>query len=223
MSSYTLSDSEHQGRINRVKLQLVASFDMKDLGDLHYFLGIEVIRTPEGILISQRHYVLSMLFKFGMAECKSISTPLDRIVKLRPDSGNVFHPTRFRQIVGSLIYLTITRPDLSYPVGVISPYMARPTEEHLQCAVRVLRYVSGTKDRGLLYRAGTSVQLVGYTDPDWAGNAANRRSTSGYAFSLGSAAIAWSSKKQPTVALSSTPIQVRIRVLSRECRDRVEQ
>ena len=81
---------------------------MKDLGDLHYFLGIKVIHTPEGILINQRHYVLSMLFKFGMADCKSISTPLDRTVKLRPDSGKVCDPTRFRQIVGSLIYLTIT-------------------------------------------------------------------------------------------------------------------
>jgi hypothetical protein len=117
--------------INRVKHQLAASFEMKDLGDLHFFLGIEVIRTPEGILMSQRHYALSMLFKFGMAECKTISTPLDRTDKFRPDSGRVCDPTRFRQVVGSLIYLTITRPDLSYPLGVISQYMARPTEEHL--------------------------------------------------------------------------------------------
>ena len=86
---------------------------MKDLGDLHYFLGIEVIHTPEGILFSQHHNVLSMLFKFGMT-------------------------------------------DLSYPVGVISQFMVRLTEEHLQCAQRVLRYISGTKDRGLLYRTGTS-------------------------------------------------------------------
>ena len=182
-----------------MKLQLAASFDMKDLGELHYFLGIEVIRTPEGIFISQRHYVPSMLFKFGMAYCKPVSTPLDRTVKLRPDFGKVGDPTRFRQIVGSLIYLTITRPDLSYPVKVISQFMARPTEEHLQCVQRILRYVSGTKDRGLLYRAATAARLVGYTDADW-----DHRSTSGYAFSLGSAAIAWSSKKQPTVALSST-------------------
>ena len=125
-------------------------------------------------------------------------------MKLCLDSGKVCDPTRFRQIVGSLIYLTITRPDLSYPVEVISQFMARPTKEHLQCAQRVLRYVSGTKDRGLLYQAGTVAQLVSYTDADWAGNAADRRSTSGYAFSLGSATIAWSSKKQPTVALSST-------------------
>jgi hypothetical protein len=81
--------------INRVKRELAASFDMKDLGDLHYFLGIEVIRTPEGILISQRHYALYMLFKFGMADCKPTSTPLDRTVKHRPDSGRVCDPTRF--------------------------------------------------------------------------------------------------------------------------------
>ena len=74
---------------------------MKDLGDLHYFLGIEVIRTPEGILISQRHYVLNMLFRFWMADCKPISTPLDRTVKLRPNSGKVCDPTRFQQIVGA--------------------------------------------------------------------------------------------------------------------------
>jgi hypothetical protein len=97
---------------------------MKDLGDLHYFLGIEVIRTPEGILISQRHYMLNMLVKFGMADCNPIWMPLDRTVKHRPDSGKVCDPKRFRQIVGSLIYLTITRPDLSYQVGVISQYMA---------------------------------------------------------------------------------------------------
>jgi hypothetical protein len=136
-----------------------------------------------------------MLFKFGMADCKPISTPLDRTVKHRPDSVKVCDPTRFRQIVGSLIYLTITQPDLSYPVGVISQYMARPTEEHLQSVLRILRYVSGTKDRGLLYRAGTTVQLAGYTDADWAGNAADRGSTFGYSFSIGSAAVPWRSKK----------------------------
>jgi hypothetical protein len=111
---------------------------MKDLGDLHSFLGIEVIRTPEGILISQWHYALDMLFKFGMADYKPISTPLDRTVKYRVDSARVCNPTRFRRIVGSLIYLTITRPDLSYPVGVITQYMAQPTEEHLQSALRIL-------------------------------------------------------------------------------------
>ena len=83
------------GEIRRVKSQLAASFDMKDLGVLHYFLGIEVIRTPEGILISQQHYALSMLFKFGMADCKSISTALEKNIKLRPNLGQACNPTRF--------------------------------------------------------------------------------------------------------------------------------
>ena len=96
------------GEICRIKTQLAASFDMKDLGYLHYFLGIEGIRTPEGILISQGHYALSTLFKFGMADCKFISTPLDRNVKLRQDSGKACNPTRFQHIIGSLIYFMIT-------------------------------------------------------------------------------------------------------------------
>ena len=96
---------------------------MKDLGDLHYFLGIKVSRTPEGILISERHYVLSMLFKFGMADYKSISTPLERNLKLCRDSRKVCDLTRFRQIVGSLIYLTIAQPDVNYPIGLISQFM----------------------------------------------------------------------------------------------------
>ena len=87
--------------------------------------------------------------------------------------------------------------------------MEKPTVEHLQCAQRILRYVSGTKDQGLLYRRGIPEELVGYIDADWAGDASDRRSTSGYMFSLGSAAVAWSSKKQPTVALSSTEAEYR--------------
>ena len=117
--------------IGQVKSQLPDTFEMKDLGDLHYFLGIEVIRTPDGILLSQRHYVLNMLYKFGMTECRPISTPLDRKQKLCPNSGPACDEKRFRQIVRSLIYLTITRPDISYPVGVISQFMQKPTVEHL--------------------------------------------------------------------------------------------
>ena len=102
-----------------------------------------MIRNPKGILISQRHYVMSMLFKFDMADCKSISTPLDRTVKIHPDSGKSCEPKRFRQIVRSLIYLTITRPDLTYLVSLISQFMMRPTEEHLQCALNQWHYEPG--------------------------------------------------------------------------------
>ena len=155
-------------------------------------------------MISQGHYVLSMLIKFRMTDCKSIATPLDRNVKLRPESGTSCDLKRFRQIVGSLIYLTITRPDPSYSVEMISQFMQRPALEHLHCVHRILRYVSDTKDRGLLYRHGITEQLAGYTDVDLARDATDRQSTSSFIFSLGSAAIAWSRKKQPKAAMSTT-------------------
>ena len=98
---------------------------------------------------------------------------------------------------------------MSYPVGLISQFMSKPIDEHFQCAQRILRYVSGTKDMALFYRTGIAERLLGYRDADWDGNAHDRRSTSGYAFSLGSVAIVWSSKKQPTVALSSTKAEYR--------------
>ena len=110
--------------INKVKSLLSGRFEMKDLHELHYFLGIEVIRTPVGILISQRHYVLNLLYKFGLTECKPVSTPLDRNLKIDADSSTaVCDPTKYRQIIGSLIYLTITRPDLNYSVGLLSQFM----------------------------------------------------------------------------------------------------
>ena len=119
---------EHLVDINKVKTLLSDKFEMTDMKELHYFLGIEVIRTPAGIMVSQRHYILNLLYKFGMAECKSVPTQLDRNLQLDANSGTkACEPTQYRQLIVSLIYLTITRPDLSYPVGVISQFMARPT------------------------------------------------------------------------------------------------
>ena len=109
---------------------------------------------------------MSMLIKFRMTDCKSIATPLDRNVKLRPESGTSCDLKRFRQIVGSLIYLTITCPDPSYPVRLISQFMSQSTIKHLQCAQMILRYVSDTKDMALLYRTGVAEVLVDYTDAD---------------------------------------------------------
>ena len=110
--------------INKVKSLLSGLFEMKDLHELHYFLGIEVIRTPVRILISQRHYVLNLLYKFGLTKCKPVSTPLNQNLKIDVDSGTaVCEPTKYRQLIGSLIYLTITRPDLSYSVGLLSQFM----------------------------------------------------------------------------------------------------
>ena len=111
--------------ISQVNTQLSNAFKMKDLGNLHYFLRIEVIHTTDGILLTQRHYVLNMLYKFRMTDCLSVSTPPDRNLKLRPDLGASCNKKRLRQVVGSLIYLMITRPDLSYLVSMISQFMLR--------------------------------------------------------------------------------------------------
>jgi hypothetical protein len=169
---------------------------MKDLGELKFFLGIEVIRTPEGIWLLQRQYALDMLSKYGMAGCKPISVPLDQNGKLSADAGEVLEDANmYRKIVGSLIYMTITRLDLNYTVGLESQFMQVPRKSHLDGVSHTLRYVSATTNYGLFYEASTELQVHGYIDADWPGSISDRRSTSSFMFSFGSAAVTWSSKK----------------------------
>ena len=164
---------------------LCAEFDMKDLGELRYFLGIEFVKTKQGIWLVQRHYALEMLVKYGMMACKPMSTPLEQNMKLRADCGDeVEDITMYRKMVGSLIYMTITRPDLSYAVGLVSQFMQSPCKPHLDAVRRILRYVKAMAHYGLFYEHERDLDVHGYTDADWAGS---RRSTSGYAFTLGSA------------------------------------
>lgn len=133
---------------------------MKDLGELRYFLGIEIIRTKEGIWLSQRQYALDMLSKYGMTDCKPIAMPLDQNLKLRADAGQVLEDvTMYRKIVGSLIYLTISWPDMSYTVGLESQFMQFPRKPHLDSVRRTLHYVSATLDYALFYEAGSELQL----------------------------------------------------------------
>ena len=112
--------------------------------------------------------------------------------------------TKYRQLIGSLIYLTNAHPDLSYSVSILSSFMQEPRESHWNSAKRVLRYIQGTKDFGLLYKKCKDFILVGYSDADFVGDIDNRTSTSGYLLNLGSTTISWSCKKQPTIANSST-------------------
>ena len=196
--------------ICEIKQQLGSRFEMKDLGELRYFLGIEVIRSTDGIWLMQRQYALDMLSRFGMTGCKPITTPLEVNGKLTQDGGELIDDvTMYRCMVGSLIYMTITRPDLSYAVGLVSQFMQSPRKPHLDSVRRIMRYVKSTIQYGLFYAYGSDLHLSGYTDADWAGSPYDRRSTSGYSFTLGSGAVSWSSKKQPTVALSSTEAEYR--------------
>jgi hypothetical protein len=187
------------------KKQLKKAFDITDLGLLHYFLGIQVWQEKDRILLSQPKYALDLLKKFKMENCKSAPTPIDAGTKLRSNSiSEKFDGTLYRKLVGSLLYLTATRPDIAYAVGMVSRFMSDPHLEHWNAAKRILRYIKGTYNLGLEYQNGGNVQLAGYTDSDWAGDTDDRKSTSGYIFYLDLGAISWSSKKQATISLSST-------------------
>ncbi|CAJ2639943.1 unnamed protein product [Trifolium pratense] len=183
---------------------MIRRFEMTDLGLMSYFLCIEVVQQNDGIFISQKKYATNILKKFKMEHSKPISTPVEEKLKLtRKNDGKRVDSTYYKSLIGSLRYLTATRPDIVYGVGLLSRYMEEPRVSHLQGAKRILRYIKGTLTEGIFYGSNSDVKLVGYTDSDWAGDLETRKSTSGYAFHLGTGAISWSSKKQPVVALST--------------------
>ncbi|XP_071738725.1 uncharacterized mitochondrial protein AtMg00810-like [Rutidosis leptorrhynchoides] len=186
------------------KKAMVREFEMTDIGLMAYYLGIEVKQKKEGIFISQEGYASEVLKKFKMNECKTMNTPVDCNLKLsKDDEGYLVDPTQYKSLVGSLRYLTCTRPDILYGVGLVSRYMEAPTINHLKAAKRILRYIKGTIDYGLFYSPSNHFKLVGYSDSDWAGDKDDRKSTSGFVFYMGDTAFTWSSKKQPIVTLST--------------------
>jgi hypothetical protein len=137
-----------------LKKLLKQKFEMKDLGNLCYFLGIEVIQSPKGIWLLQRQYAVNKLSKYGMKGCKPISIPLEQNVKLSVDEGDLVEDTTmYKRIVGSLIYMTITRPYLSYVIGVVSQFMQTPQKPHLDAVRRILRYIKHTLQCGIFYEA----------------------------------------------------------------------
>jgi len=195
-------------RMTEVKQALSKQFKMKDMGELHHFLGVKVIQKPETgqLWIGQSAYVKGILEKFGMDNSKPISTPVDvsaRLVKARDDDEKI-DQTQYQSAVGSLLFLsTRTRPDIAYAVSNVARFCAEPTREHWTAVKRILRYLNGTRDLGLLYNKDSSKECIGYSDADWAGDLDDRKSTSGYIFQMGGAAISWRSKKQTCVALST--------------------
>lgn len=160
------------------------------------------------ILMSQEKYARDLLIRFGMSGCNTEDTPMNSNERLQlDDNADKADAEMYRRLVGSLIYLTHTRPDIAYSVSLVSRYMQNPSKNHFGAAKRVLRYVAGTLKFGLWFKRaneGQGVILSGFSDSDWAGCMDDRKSTSASIFTIGSAAITWSTKKQQTVALSST-------------------
>ncbi|XP_071728147.1 uncharacterized mitochondrial protein AtMg00810-like [Rutidosis leptorrhynchoides] len=197
------------GTINRFKARfsddLSGHCGMKNLEEIGCFLGLEVDKLENGYFISQRGYARSLLERFNMGESKPMTTPMEPTLKMKKDQGKELKDVKlFRQMVGSLIYLTITRPKIAYSVGIISQFIQCPTNVHLDAAKRILRYVKGSIGHGLWYKKCDNVLLNGFVDADWMGDANDRHSTSGYCFNMVSAVISWCSKKQDVVDLSST-------------------
>ncbi|KAE8735550.1 Beta-galactosidase 8 isoform 1 [Hibiscus syriacus] len=166
---------------NEFKDVMMKEFEMTDMGLMAYYLGIEVKQQNDGIFISQESYAKEILKKFKMENCKPISTPAEYGIKMtKHEEGESVDPTFFKSLVGSLRYLTCTRPDILHAVGLVSRYMESPTTTHFKAAKRILRYLKGTIDFGLFYSVSNDYKLVGYSDSDWGGDIDNRRSTTGF-------------------------------------------
>lgn len=201
--------------INYLKRMLSQSFHMKDLGPLHYFLGIEISRSKAGFFLSQKKYTADILKEFGMSNSKPLQLPLDSHLKLTPDKGDLLpDPGVYQRLLGKLIYLTITRPDILYSVQLLTQFMQAPTTVHMQTTRRVLRYLIGTSDQGLLLASTSAAQLTAYCDSDWASCPITRRSTTGYCIFLGQSPVSWKTKKQHVVARSSAEAEYRAMALT---------
>jgi hypothetical protein len=193
--------------IQKIKDALSQRFEMTDLGACTYYLGMSVTRDRRNrvLRLNQRGYIEKVLRDFSMWECNPTLTPMDAKLEPMPEGYKATEEDRhwYAQAIGSLMYAMLgTRPDVAFAVSCCSRYLANPGEPHIKAAKRIMRYLRGTINLELTFR-GALGPLLGYTDSDWAGDAATRRSTSGYIFNVGSGAISWSSKRQTVVALSS--------------------
>ncbi len=196
--------------ISKLQKQLATEFEMKRLGGLKYFLGIEVARSKQGIFLSQRKYVLDLLSEVGLLDCKPPDTPIVQNHRLGEHTDQVSTDKgRYQRLVGKLIYLSHTRPDIAYAVNVVSQFMHNPSEDHMNAVIRILRYLKSSPGKGLMFSKIDHLRVEGYTDADWAGSVSDRKSTSGYFTFVGGNLVTWRSKKQNVVALSSAEAEFR--------------
>lgn len=189
-----------------LKNKLSAKFKIKDLGDVKQCLGMRInVNKNDGfITLDQENYINQLLSRFNMENCKPVSTPIEPNLQFDPVETNCDRDLPYQQLIGSLMYLSIlTRPDIAFSVSYLSQFNNSFNETHWKCAKRVLKYLQGTKNYCLKFeRSGNELQ--GYVDADWANDKQDRKSYTGFIFTFANSAVSWQSRKQKTVALSST-------------------
>uniref|UniRef100_A0A3Q7EXU2 Reverse transcriptase Ty1/copia-type domain-containing protein n=1 Tax=Solanum lycopersicum TaxID=4081 RepID=A0A3Q7EXU2_SOLLC len=206
--------------IKATKGTLLNTFKMKDLGDLRYFLGIEFARSQEGIVMHQRKYALEIISEVGLGAAKPVSTPLDPYVRLTTKEYDDMNgkgeedklledATTYRRLVGKLLYLNVTRPDIAFATQTLSQFLHQPKQSHLNVALRIVRYIKSQAGQGVLLSSKSSKQLKVYCDADWGACLHTRRSVSGFMVKMGESMISWKSKKQATVSRSSAEAEYR--------------
>ncbi|CAN6583524.1 unnamed protein product [Malus baccata var. baccata] len=195
--------------IKTLKQSLHQKFTIKDLGPLKYFLGIEVATSSKGLFLNQRKYVLDLLDEANTMECKPARTPLASKLQWHEKGEPLSDPSVYQRMVGKLIYLTITRPDISYSVSLASQFMHSLTLVHWEIVKRILRYLKGSVGRGIIMKNNGSNHILAYTDADWAGNALDQKSTAGFCTFVGGNLVTWKTKKQIVIARFSAEAEYR--------------
>ncbi|KAJ0863942.1 putative RNA-directed DNA polymerase [Helianthus annuus] len=196
--------------MQNVKSFLDKRFSIKDLGVLKFFLGIEVARTKKGLVLSQHKYILDILEDTGMTGCRPSQFPMKQNLKLdKCNKEAQVDANQYRRLIGRLLYLQATRPDVAYVVNIFSKFVGDPRVSHLEAANRVLRYLKGTPRQRILLPKLGGTNLITYCDSDWLGCPFTRRSRTGYLLLLGGAPISWKSKEQSVVSRSSAEAEYR--------------
>ena len=190
--------------VNVFKQFLDNKFKLKDLGTLKYFLGLEVARTTKGLSLCQRKYTLEFLSEIGLLASKPTNIPMEQSAKFSNSIGeDAPDPALYRRLIGKLLYLTLTQPDICYAVHKLSQFMAAPKVPHLQATYRILKYLKRSPDHGLFLFAKLELKLKSYCDVDWATCPDTRRFVSSFYIFLGESLISWKCKKQHAVSRSS--------------------
>ncbi|CAH9054102.1 unnamed protein product [Cuscuta epithymum] len=196
--------------IQDIKDFLHTTFKIKDLGQLKFFLGLEVARSTHGINLCQRKYTLDILQEMGYLDCKPAKSPIVAGTRLVQTTDNVLNDVgAYRRLVGRLLYLSATRPDIAFAVQQLSQFVDKPSSLHLMAAQRVLRFLKGAPGKGLHFPAKSNYNTQAFADSDWGGCLETRKSITGYCVFLDKALISWKSKKQTTIARSSSEAEYR--------------